>query len=285
MANATLSRGGTSVDIPLLSDGNTLAVARDIGKPTVEYHDVGREDPLPADHLNAGDAFTFVGLLHGSNAYSDAKTLVDLIKQRAVTGSPLQLDLSELPNKGTFDVAPITSSALSLAYVPGRKQIVGVQATLSAVEETFGGSQNEQTHATPDSGSGIKLTDGSNPVTITSDLEVVRKVGRPEGKPNPRPADLPTYIDMNDPASDVFEISGELTGANAEANATTLEETLIRSRKGQGSLTLHFQSSLFGLDAYNVMPEGSQALRTVFSAGTKGVVSVPKLALRVVDPQ
>lgn len=286
MANAVISRGGTSVSVPLLADGDTLAVARDVGKPTVKYHDVGREDPLPADHLNAGDAFTFTGLLHGSSAYSDAKTLAEsLIKARATTGTPLQLDLSALPNKGTYDVAPITSSAITLAYAPGRTEMVGVQATLNAVEQTIGGSQTTQTHSSPDAGSGIKLTDGVNPVTLTSDLEVVRKVGRPKGKLNPRPADLPTYIDENAPASDTFEISGELTSGSAEADATTLEEDLVRSRKGQDALTLHFQSGLFGLDAYDVMPEGSQAVRTVFKAGHKGDVEVPKLALRVVDTQ
>lgn len=286
MANATLSRGGTSVDIPLLTDGNSLAAARDVGKPTVNYHDVGREDPLPADHLNAGDAFTFVGILHGPNAYSESKTLAEsLIKPRATTGTPLQLDLSDLPNKSTYDVAPVTSSALTLAYVPGRVDMVGVQATLNAVDTTVGGSQNAQTHSTPDAGDGIKLTDGTNSVTLTNDLEVVRKVGRPNGKLNPRPADLPTYIDENDPASDVFEISGELTGPNAESDAQTVEETLVRTRQGSDSLTLHFQSSLFGLDAYNVMPEGSQSVRTVFNTGVTGVVSIPKLALKVVDPQ
>lgn len=284
MANATLSRGGTTVDIPLLGERGSLMVARDVGKPTVNYHDVGREDPLPADHLNAGDGFTFMGLFADSSAYSDAKKLAEsLIKPRATTGTPLQLDLSDLPNKSTYDVAPTTARALTLAYVPGRVDMVGVQATLSAVETTIGGEQESQSHGTPDSGSGIKLTDGSDSVTITNDLEVVRKVGRPNGKLNPRPADLPTYVDENDPASDVFEISGTLTGANAEADAQTLEETLVRSRKGGGSLTLHFQSGLFGLDAYEVMPDGSQAVRTTFSTGEKGEVGVPTLKLRVVD--
>lgn len=286
MADAVLSRGGTSVTVPLLADGNSLAVARDVGKPTAQYHDIGREDPLPRDHLNAGDAFTFVGLLHGSSAYSDAETLAEsLIKARATTGTPLQLDLSDLPNKGTYDVAPITASAVTLAYVPGGRQMVGVQATLNAVAQTIGGSQTTQTHGSNDAGSGIKLTDGSNSVTISSDLEVIRKVGRPTGKLNPRPATLPTYVDENDPASDVFEITGDLTSSTAEADATTLEETLVRDRRGTGSLTLHFLSDLFGLSAYKVMPEGSQALRTVFNTGEEGVVRVAKLALRVVDPQ
>lgn len=286
MANAVIKRDTTSVSVPLLADGNSLAVARDVGKPTVDYHDVGREDPLSRDHLNAGDAFTFTGILHGSSAYSEAQTLAEsLIKPRATTGTPLQLDLSDLPNKSTYDVAPITNSAVVLSYIPGRIQMVGVDATLNAVNTTFGGSQTAQTHGSADSGDGIKLTDGSNPVTLNSDLEVIRKVGRPKGKLNPRPADLPTYVDKNDPASDIFEISGQLTGANAESDATTLEETLVRSRQGTASLTLHFLDSVFGLSAYDVMPEGSQAVRTVFSAGHKGDVAVPKMALRVVDQQ
>ena len=286
MAVATLSRGSTSVDIPLLADGDTLLVARDVGKPTLQYHDVGREDPLPRDNLSAGDAFTFTGLLHESNAHTNAKTLAEsLVKQRAESATPLQLDLSDLPNKSTYDVAPLTSSALTLAYVPGRTSMVGVQATLNVVDTTLGGSQTTQTNASPDSGSGIKLTDGTSSVSLFDDLEVVRKVGRPTGETPPRPADLPTYIDQNDPASDVFEISGSLIGSNAYSDAVTLEETLVRSRQGQRSLTLHFQSGLFGLDAYDVMPEGSQAVRTVLKAGYTNEVSVPKLALRVVDTQ
>lgn len=282
---ATLSRDTTSVDIPLIQGGDSLAVARDVGKPTMEYNDVGREDPLPMDNLNAGDAFTFTGLLHGSNAYSDAKTLAGLIKARASTGTPLQLDLTDLPNKSTYDVAPVTKGAVTLAYVPGRVNMVGVQATLNAVAATFGGSQTAQSHASPDAGNGIKVTDGTNSVTLTDGLEVVRKIGRPTGKLNPRPDNLPTYIDENKPASDVFEVTGELTGGSAESDATTLEENLVRSRRGQDSLTIHFQSSLFNLDAYTVMPQGTQAVRTVFNTGKTGMVSVPTLKLRVVDTQ
>lgn len=285
MANAVLSRGATTVTVPLLAGGNSLALARDVGKPTAEYKSVGREDPLPLDNLNAGDAFTFTGLLHGDSAYADAKTLANLIKARATTGSPLRLDISDIPGKGTYDVAPASEGAVALAYVPGRVDMVGVQATLNAVADTFGGDQDAQTHASPDTGSGVKLTDGTSSVTLTSGLEVVRKVGRPDAKLNPRPDDLPTFVDKNDPASDTFEVTAELTGDSATADAATLEESLVRPRRGQDSLTLHFQSGLFTLDAYDVLPDGSQALRTVHSTGETDTVSVATLSLRVVDPQ
>lgn len=284
MPDAIISRGGTSVTVPILEEGNTLVLARDVGKPTMNYQSIGREDPLPFDHLNAGDTFTFAGKLSGSNAYADAQTLAeDLIKPRATTGTPLQLDVSALPNKSTYDVAPVSSSALTLTYETGVGQLVDVLATLSVVEETIGGAQTAQASLSPAAGTGITLTDGSNPVTIPEPT-VTRTVGRPTGKLNPRPADLPTYIDQNKPAEDVFEITGTLKGSTPEADATTLEETLVRTRQGGAALTLDFLSNTYGLDRYNVSPEGSQAVRTVFLSGHKNEVDVATLNLRTVHP-
>lgn len=284
MAQATLSRGSTSVTFDILGSGGDLLVARDVGKPTAEQSDVGREDPLIRDDLNAGDTFTVLGMLQGSGAYADAKTLAeDLVKPRATTGTPLQLDLSDLPNKGTYDVAPASNAAATLTYAPGRVQMVGVQLQVSAVSTTNGGSLQTQANGTPDAGSGVKIERSGTSVTITDGLEVVRKVGRPNAKLQPTTGDLPILMDEAAPAEDVFEVSGRLGGANAESNANTLEETIVRARLGDDTLTLHFLGNEFGLDAYTVHPTGSQAVRTSFSAGQTGEVGVPKLTLRVVD--
>lgn len=283
MVDAVLSRGSTSVTIPLLEEEGNLLVARDVGKPTLNVNDVGREDPRTQDNMNAGDAFTFTGLLAGASAFSDAKTLAeDLIKPRATTGTPLQLDLSALPNRGTYDVAPTTQSACQLTYSAGEVNMVAVQCTLNVVSNTIGGDQTSRSTLSPDSGTGIKLDRGGTSVAMTNDLTVVRNVGRPNAELRPIPGDLPWLMDTRDPAVDEFEISGTFLNS-AESNSNTLEEDIVRARLGQSSLRLHFLGNEYGLDAYDVVPTGSQAVRTLFRSSETGVVPVPTMKLRVVD--
>lgn len=286
MADAILSRGNTSVSVPLLSPSRSIAVARDVGKPTLSEYTVGRQDPRARDNLNAADQFTVQGILTDGTAYADAKTLAeDLIKPRATSGTPLQLDLSALPSRGTYDVAPVSDSACTLTYQPGRRDMVGVQLSLSVVAQTFGGSQSGGGTASPDAGDGVKLerSSANASVTLAPDLRVERTIGRPDGKLQQRPADLPTYIDQNTPATDVFELTGQFGDANAESDATTLEENIVRTRLGDETLTLHFLDNLYGLDAYDVIPNGSGAVRTVFRTTETGIVRVPTLNLKVVD--
>jgi hypothetical protein len=284
MPDAVLSRGSTSVSVPLLQDGRRLAVARDVGKPTLQTYNVGRTVPRSQDNFNAGDTWTVQGILHGSGAYADAKTLAeDLIKPRATTGTPLQLDLSALPDRSTYNVAPITESALQLTYEPGRREMVGVQLSLQAVNQTFGGDQDAGTTSAPDSGSGVKLDRDGTSVTLSPEVRVQRSVGRPNGKLQKRPSTLPTYIDQNKAATDQFELSGRLVGSTATSDALTLETDIVRDRLGDATLTLHFLDGLYGLDAYPVVPSGTAATRTVVETALTDYVSVPTLDLQVVD--
>lgn len=287
MADAILSRDdGTSVTIPLFESGGNFAVARDVGKPTAMENELGREDMFVRDDLSAGDAFTLAGRLEGASAYSDAKTLAeDLIKPRLPEGGPAQtLDLSALPGRGSYSVVPASDTACTLTYIPGQTQLVEVQLTLNVVDSVgAGGSQQTQSYSTPDSGDGIKLDRSGTSVTLAVDQEVKRKVGRPGTKLQPQPGDLPIAYDEDRPANDEFEISAELTGSNSESDAETLEETIVRPRLGDSTLTLHFLDSLFGLDAYPVTPTGSQAVRTVSRAGETGAMGVPTLKLLVTD--
>lgn len=281
MADAVLSRGGTSVTIPILQSGSTLAIARDVGKPNMNVREVGREDPLTQDNLSAGDSFLVTSILIGSDAYSRAKTIAeDLIKARPDTGSPLDLDLSDLPGKSSYDVAAATGQACVLNYVPGRVDMVGVQMVLQVISGVTGGTQQTQTYSDPDAGSGVKIDRGGTSVTLTEDISLTRTVGRPATELHPVPGDLPRLVDRNDPASDLLELSGELSSG---ATAETLEETITRARLGSDTLTLHFLGNLWGLDAYPVVPDGSQSLRTAFYTGETGRIRVPKLAYRVVE--
>lgn len=285
MAEAVISRGSTSVSVPLLGKAGNLAIGRDVGKSTLGVKDVGREDPLTQDNLNASDGFTIAGILSGPNAYADARTLAeDLIKPRLDGSTPLQLDLSALSGRGVYEIAPASQGSLTLNYVPGRGDLVGVQMTVNVVAETVGGTQTQQSPGTPDAGAGIKIEapDGTS-ITFSGDETVTRKVGRPNIQLQERPDPLPTAVDKNDPASDVFEFKTTLRNGDPAADAQTLEEDIVRPRLGQDSLTLHFLDELYGLQAYEVVPEGTQALRTVRNTGTGDQVSVPKAAFRVVD--
>lgn len=286
MADAIISRtgGGTeSVTLSLRNTDNAAAVTRDIGSPNTKFHNLGKEDPEPSDHLSREDTFTIIGRLSGSNAYADAKTLAeDIIKRRPSSSDNIELDLTALPSGDTHTVAATSESAVRLAYVPGVRQIVDVQLSLQVVDSVTGGSQFSQSSTSPGGGNGVKLTDGTNSVTLTSGLEVVRTVGRPL-KTIGTTTDDPSSFSLDRPAVDVFDIAGQLTPPNAESDAETLEETLVKGRQGTDALTLHFQGGLFNLDAYPVLPVGSQALRTVFSVGETGYITVPTLKLRVVD--
>lgn len=281
MTDAILSRGGTSVTVPILATGGSLAIARDVGKPTAGFPKVGREDPRSQDYQNAGVQWTIVGLLRGSSAYDDAQTLAeDLIKPQT-DGTALSLDLSALPSHSTYDVAPANDRALALTYRPGETDMVAVGLSLTAVGETIPGStQSASANLSPDAGTGVKIERDGTSVTLTSGLTITRQVGRPNAKIQARNATLPTVIDQNKPASDVFEISAaRLT----ESEATTLAEDIVRDRLGTDTLTLHFLSNLASLDAYRVFPEGSQAVRYSFQAGATDYVNMPTLKLRVVD--
>lgn len=286
MADAILTRdNGTSVTIPILEAGGTLAVARDIGKPNLQEEELGREDVFTQDQLSAGDAFTVTGRLRGSNAYADAKTLAeDIIKPQLPSGGPTTLDLSGLPSRSTYSVAPASKSACRLTYPVGEKDRVDVQLTLNVIDSVSSDdSQAGQSYPSPDAGDGVKLDRSGTSVTLRVDDEVQRTVGRPGIDLTPAATELPVAFDNNQPAVDEFELSGELVSDTAESDAQTLEESIIRPRLYSDTLDLHFLGSRYTLDAYPVAPVGSQAVRTVSRAGETGIIGVPALTLRVVD--
>lgn len=285
MATATLSRGSTSVTFDVVQDGKGLAIARDIGKPQGDFKDVGHEDPRHRDDFNAADVFTVIGRLQGSSAYDDAQTLAEsLIKGSLSSSNPLFLDLSNFPSRGKYEVAPASQNAASLSYNPGIRNQVGLQLSLNLVDSTNGVTQSTQSYGSPDSGTAdIKLERAGNSVTLTKDVSVVRSVGRPSIKLLPQPATLPIAADQNKPANDVFEISGDFTGANAESDAQVLEELIVREPLATDTIELHFLDNLFSLDKYPVVPDGSQALRTTSSTAETGRIGVETLALRVVN--
>lgn len=282
MVTGTLTRGNTSVTFDIIGRGTDLLVSRDVGKPNLNINEVGREDPRAQDYWSALSVWTIIGLLTGDTAYDDAQTLAEsIIKPRL--SSALQVDLSTITDLSTYDVVPNGASALTLTYQPGERDFVDVQLQLVEIDTVNGGSQEIAATITPDSGTGLKIErPGIDELVIDVDESVTRTVGRPGAEVDRQPSELPRYIDKNAPAEDVFEISAELTGGISESN--TLIEDILRPHLGSGALRLHFLSNLYSLDAYDVVPVGSQAARSqVGEAGTTGSIRNPKIALRTVD--
>lgn len=282
MTDIPISRGGTTVTVEAVEDaGGNLLVGRDIGKPNTTVHETNLEDPRFGDHTSSQSLYTVIGKLTGPNAYSDAKTLAEsIVKPRLANDSPLTLDLSNLPSRGTVDVAQTNANSLELTYPAGMTDYVDVSFTAQQVNDVDGGSSTAQSYGSPDAGSGAKLTDGTDSVTVTDGLSVTRTVGRPGMKVTPRATTFPDVDDLAKSSNDVFQLSGELTASGA-SDSSTLED-IVKQRLGTGALELHFQGTEYGLDKYPVIPDGSQALRTVFQSAEEGIVAVPTLKLRVV---
>lgn len=282
-AQATLTHGAESVTFDLLDEAGNLAVARDVRKGELKIYTTGEEDAHAEDNFSAGNSFTLVGILSGSNAYADAKTLAEnIIKPRPAAA--LSLDLTDMPGMGTYDVVPVGESACQIMYDPGERNLVRLQITLTNVRSLAGGTQDAQTYPSPDAGSGVKIERNGTSVTLHDGLQLTRTVGRPNVNVQASSSDSnPKGFDMNKPATDVFEFSGMLKGSNPGTTAATLEEDIIRDPLGDRALTLHFLDNLYSLDAYPVMPVGGQALRTVRSTAEKDMVGIPALRLRVVS--
>lgn len=128
----------------------------------------------------------------------------------------------------------------------------------------------------------VTLTRASWSVTLTHDVDIKRRVGRPNSTVREDSDELPYHVDRQRSAADVFELSGELFADNADELARVLTERIVRPPLDRGTLVLDFHGT-YGMGSYSVVPEGSRAVRTSWSAGETGVVSVDTLTLRVVD--
>jgi len=80
--NVTLSRGSTSLDLPLLDEGGNPLFSTDFGKPFANIRDTGGSvNPRAEDRWSAQINHTINGRFDGSNAFQNARTLANLIKQ------------------------------------------------------------------------------------------------------------------------------------------------------------------------------------------------------------
>lgn len=278
--NATLSQGTTSVSLPLLAPGGDILLSTDFGKPNLITHEGGTLFPRTQDSWSGLEQYNVLGRFRGSNAYQDARDLVDLV-QADGDGNDMTFDVPDFPELPTdVLVAPAAEQdrALNITYPPGRRDTVDFDLGLTRVQYTRG--SYDRAIGTPTaSGSGpVTLSNGRNTVALDYGLTVDRYTGRPNDVVRRTPEELPGYEIKPKTVTDEFEISIMLTDDDAVTDTQDIAD-IFRSKQGRRAYSLDF-GGLYGLGQFNVMPAGSQGLRTVRESGKEGVVPIPTINLR-----
>jgi hypothetical protein len=280
MAEATLSRGNTSVSLPLRADSSgTPICVRSIGKPNLNIQETGSINPRFIDQWSGLEQYTLSGRFDGSNAFSDAITLTDLIKSNG-NGDPITLNIDMPDYDSDIPVVPAAGqdAALSTIYNPGWRNYVEVDLSLTRVSEVIAGANQSATTPTTSGSGPIKIERRGDSVELESDIEVTRSVGRPQSVVRKSPsANDPVYIDKFKTAADSFEL-GFRQVDNPVSDVNDLVD-LFKQQLKRKPLTLDFQG-LYGLGAFNVIPDGSESLRHNRQAGWKDSGLVPSVTLR-----
>lgn len=276
---ATLSRGTTSVELPLVEDGSGNPIAiRGVGKPNLRINDTGSINPRHTDQWSGLDQYTLVGRFIGTNAYQDALTLADLAKTNGA-GTPLTLNIDSPEFDTDITVVPGAGQqgAITLAYEPGTKNVVIADVSLTRVSDVQGSIEQDATTPTASGNGPIQLSRGNTTVDLELDVTVDRSIGRPNDTTKRNVDTDPYYISKAKSAYDEFELSVTYT-SNTISTINDLVD-IFRPQLGRESLTLDF-NGLYGMGAMSVVPTGSEAIRFVRSSGTNGISIIPKITLR-----
>ncbi len=279
---ATISRGDTSVTLPLVDDSSGAPIAiRGLGKPNLNIQNTGGTNPRFVDQWSGLEQFTLVGRFVGPNAYQNALTLADLIKTNG-GGEPLILDIDSDEFDANIEVAPGVGQQgpLTLSYEPGTKNVVIVDLALTRVSETIGSVAQETTTPTASGDGPITISAGGTSVALTLDITVDRSVGRPNSTTRKAPNTHPRYIDKAKSAFDEFELTAQVT----ENTIPTLNDLvdIFRPQLDRSAVTLNF-NGLYGMGKMNVVPSGSEAIRFTRNTGQNGISIIPKITLRRVQ--
>ena len=284
MAVATLTRGGNTIELPLVSEGSGgVLIAVDHGKPLAAPASEAF-DPMWIDRKSQLQTYTLGIRFTDSNAYDDAIALADMIKSHS-QGEELLLNLPVDEYEDDIPVAPAAGQeeALSLVYEPGRTGWVDAELGLTRVDHIFAASDPPSTHVMdtePVSGDGpIRLSYSTDMVELTSDVTVERAVGRPNSPVDPKYKRWPDYQDNIQSAYDTFEFNFQF-GEDAVSDTSDLID-MVTTRLDRNGLLLSF-NGVYNLGQYRVVPVGSGALRTVRSSGEQGWTREPNLSLRVI---
>jgi len=280
--NVTLSRGQTSVEIPVVEEGGQPLILVDKGKPEAEFKNVQGANPRFVDFFSQLENYNILGRFFGTDAYQQAIKLADLIKEPSA-GTPLQLDipdrLGEFPDS-KIEVAPSAGSdeAVSFAYNAGRTDWIDIDLGLTRVSNTIGSDAGQAVRTPTATGDGpIELTDGNRTVSFESDVNVSRGIGRPLSTASRSTQEFVRYVDKPKAAVDRFEITTQFT-SNSQTAIGTLRD-IIGQTLNRDTLTLDF-NGIFDLGEFAVAPEGSSALRHVRRSGYGQAGRVPQLSLR-----
>lgn len=277
MAVATLTRGSTSIDIPLEEEGGEILVASTFGKPEVQVRQSGGTiNPRINDRWSGIQTFELTGKFFD---YATTHDLADLLKSASTDALELSLPGDVYPD--TVQVAPAAGqdAALSLSYPAGRKDLVDASLSLTRVGQTVGvGGQDATTPRASGSGP-VQLTIGSTTIDLpTADLSLERTVGRPNDvvRRQPSTAD-PRYEVKPKVTNDVFTFQFE-TLQNIPQTLNAITDSIFREQLGRSGVTINFNGEL-GLGAIDAIPVGSSPFRQVHQAG-RGWVTVPALDFR-----
>ena len=278
MAVATLSRGSTSIEIPLQEEGGEILVSSSFGNPETDIRPSGGTlDPRVNDQWSGLQNFEIVGKFFD---YDTSHDLADLIKSAST--EPLELTLPGDLYEDNITVAPSagSDSAVQLAYPAGRRNIVDVSLTLTRVGRVqgFGGQQAETPRT---SGNGpVQIRVGSTTVDLpTAGLSLERSVGRPNDVVRRQTSSPdPAYRVKAKVTSDVFAFAFETLNDIPET-LHAITDNIFRSNLGRSGVTIDFNGVL-GLGAIEAIPvPGSSPFRQVHQAG-RGWVTVPTLEFR-----
>lgn len=277
---------GESITLPIYEERGTPVFSVDLGKPEQRFYTTGELYERFQDRRSILENYSLASRLIGDTAYDDARLLADLITSRqGANGEQLTLELSG-DNLSAYPTTEITvapaaeqEQALELAYNPGRKNVVDVQLTLTRVDPTIAGSANQDATTPTATGDGpITISNGSTTVELVEDIVVSRTLGRPNSVIRATTNQYPRYTDHRKAAHDAFDIEFQLVD-NGPQRVTDLARDIVGMRLGSDPLTLNF-NGLFGMGAFAVVPDGSQAFRYQRTAGRKDIENVPTLSLR-----
>jgi len=276
MAVATLSRGTTSVDIPLVEEGGEILVSSTFGKPETKVRQSGGTlNPRVQDNFSGLQGVQLAGRLFD---YQTSHDLADLIKSASL--DPLELSLPTDIYPDTLRVAPAAGqeSALTLEYPAGKRDNVNVSINLTRVGDVLGVNEQQATTPTTTGTGPIELRIGGTTVEVpTAGLSLERTVGRPNDAIRRDLGADPRYEVKAKVTSDVFTFNFEAV-QNAQSVLNSITDNVFREQLGRQGVTVDFNGVL-GLGAIEAVPVGSAPFRQVQSAG-QDWVTVPQLELR-----
>ncbi|UBF23345.1 hypothetical protein M1M40_gp67 [Halorubrum tailed virus 29] len=282
MAVATLSRGTTSVDIPLVEEGGEILVSATFGKPETQVRQSGGTlNPRVQDNWSSLQGVQLAGRLFD---YQTSHDLADLVKSASL--DPLELSLPSDIYPDTLTMAPAAKqdTALTLKYPAGKRDNVNVSLNLTRVGDIFAANEQQATTPTATGTGPIELRIGGTTVEVpTAGLGLERTVGRPNDviRRQPQTAD-PRYEVKAKVTSDVFTFNFEAV-QNAQSVLNSITDNVFREQLRRDGIIVDFNGVL-GLGAIEAVPVGSAPFRQVQSAG-QDWVTVPTLELRRIYSQ